>query len=116
LGPLHGGVELLVSSRPGPEAVASTLGPGDFVREVSLLGQQVVRASTILLIGEDEMVTLLHQAPPLSDRFIAHILTRNYLMETDPIAVGTTRSCVLLAASSRNQVLSGQASVAGQKL
>jgi CRP/FNR family cyclic AMP-dependent transcriptional regulator len=87
-----GGVKLSVLSKTGREAVVAMLGPGDFFGEGCLAGQPVrmgsataIMASTILLIDKDHMVNLLHQQHALSDRFIAHMLSRNLRIEEDLI-------------------------------
>jgi CRP/FNR family transcriptional regulator, cyclic AMP receptor protein len=85
-----GGVKLSVLSPAGREAVVAMLGPGDFFGEGCLSGQSVRRGratatvpSTILPIGKDEMVTLLHEQSAFSDRFIAHMLARNIRVQED---------------------------------
>jgi hypothetical protein len=81
---LQPGAQLLAVSRPGREAVAPMLGHGDFVRQGCLWNRPAVNAGTVLLIDKDQIVTLLHQPQPLSDRFLAHVLTRNIRLEEDP--------------------------------
>jgi CRP/FNR family cyclic AMP-dependent transcriptional regulator len=85
-----GAVKLSVLSKTGKEAVVAMLGPGDFFGEGCLAGQLVrmgsataITASTILFVEKDEMVRLLHQQHTLSDRFIAHTLSRNIRIEED---------------------------------
>ena len=87
-----GGVKLSVLSKTGREAVVAMLGPGDFFGEGCLAGQPVrmgsataITDSTILLVGKDQMVRLLHKQHALSDRFIAHMLARNIRTEEDLI-------------------------------
>src|SRR5687768_2517041 len=87
-----GGVKLSVLSKTGREAVVAMLGPGDFFGEGSMAGQSVrmgsataIVASTILLVGRDRMVRMLHHHHALSDRFISHMLTRNIRIEEDLI-------------------------------
>ncbi len=86
----EGGVRLSVLSKTGREAVVAILGPGDFFGEGCLAGQPVrmgsataITRSTILVIDKDQMVRLLHQQPALSDRFLAHMLSRNIRIEAD---------------------------------
>ena len=86
----QGGVKLSVLSKTGREAVVAMLGPGDFFGEGCLAGQPVrmgsataIVASTILLVGKESMVNLLHKQHGLSDRFIAHMLARNIRIEED---------------------------------
>jgi CRP-like cAMP-binding protein len=87
-----GGVKLSVLSRTGREAVVATLGPGDFFGEGCLAGQPVrkgsataITPSAILSVGKEKMVRLLRQQRAVSDRFIAHILSRNIRIEDDLI-------------------------------
>ena len=86
----EGGVTLSVLSSAGKEAVVAMLGPGDFLGEGCLAGQPlrmgtakaVVRTS-LLRIQKRDMVKMLHQHSEFSDRFIAHMLTRNIRIEED---------------------------------
>jgi CRP-like cAMP-binding protein len=68
------------------------LGPGDFFGEGCLAGQTVrigsataITPATVLVIAKDEMVKVLHEQHELSDRFIAHVLSRNVRIEQDLI-------------------------------
>jgi CRP/FNR family cyclic AMP-dependent transcriptional regulator len=88
----HGGVKLSVLSKSGREAVVAMLGPGDFFGEGCLAGQALrigsasaITATTVLLIGKKQMTAVLHNEPTLSDRFIAHMLSRNIRIEQDLI-------------------------------
>lgn len=85
-----GGVKLSVLSKAGREAVVAMLGPGDFFGEGCLAGQLLrmgsataITPSTILLISKEQMVCVLRQQHTMSDRFIAHVLTRNIRIEQD---------------------------------
>jgi CRP/FNR family cyclic AMP-dependent transcriptional regulator len=85
-----GGVKLSVLSKTGREAIVAMLGPGDFFGEGCLAGQPVrvgsataVTGSSILVIDKDQMVRLLHKQHALSDRFIAHMLSRNIRAQED---------------------------------
>ncbi len=87
-----GWVKLSVLSQTGQEGVVALLGSGDFFGEGCLAGQPVRRGnataitgSTILIIDKDQMLRLLHQQHALSDRFIAHMLSRNIRIEEDLI-------------------------------
>jgi CRP-like cAMP-binding protein len=87
-----GGVKLSVLSKTGREAVVAMLGPGDFFGEGCLAGQPVrmgsataLTPSVILLVGKEKMVKLLHKQHEMSDRFIAHMLSRNIRIEEDLI-------------------------------
>ena len=85
-----GGVKLSVLSSTGKEAVVAMLGPGDFFGEGCLAGQAVrmgtataVMPTTLLRIQKREMIRMLHQHSEFSDRFIAHMLSRNIRIEED---------------------------------
>jgi CRP/FNR family transcriptional regulator, cyclic AMP receptor protein len=87
-----GGVKLSVLSKTGREAVVAMLGAGDFFGEGCLAGQSVrmgsataITPSAILLVGKEKMVRLLHKQHEMSDRFIAHMLSRNIRIEDDLI-------------------------------
>jgi CRP/FNR family cyclic AMP-dependent transcriptional regulator len=87
-----GGIKLSVLSKTGREAVVAMLGPGDFLGEGCLAGQSLrigsataVTPSTVLRIDKAHMAHLLHKQHAMSDRFIAHILTRNIRIEEDLI-------------------------------
>jgi CRP/FNR family cyclic AMP-dependent transcriptional regulator len=87
-----GGVKLSVISKAGREGVVGMLGPGDFFGEAGLAGRPVrtagasaITPSTILLIDTGTMVALLRDQHEMSDRFIAHVLSRNIRMEQDLI-------------------------------
>ena len=86
----EGGVKLSVLSSAGKEAIVAMLGPGDFVGEGCLAGQpmrmgtaKAVMRTTLLRIPKRDMVRVLHEYPEFSDRFIAHMLTRNIRIEED---------------------------------
>jgi CRP/FNR family cyclic AMP-dependent transcriptional regulator len=85
-----GGIQLSVVSYSGKEAVVGTLGVGDFFGEGALAGHLVrletARATTesvVLVVPRLEMTRLLHSEHTFSDRFIAHMLTRNARLEAD---------------------------------
>ena len=87
-----GGVKLSVLSKTGKEAVVAMLGPGDFFGEGCLAGQPVrmgsataITPSAILRVEKAQMVRLLQRQHEMSDRFIAHMLTRNIRIEEDLI-------------------------------
>ncbi len=87
-----GGVKLSVLSKLGREAVVAMLGPGDFFGEGCLAGQPLrmgsataVTPSSILLVGKEKMIALLHKQHAMSDRFISHMLARNIRIEEDLI-------------------------------
>ena len=86
----EGSVKLTVVDESGKEAVVAILGPGDFLGEGCLAGQSVSMATaaaitptTVLVIGKDEMIRVLHGEHEFSDRFIAYMLARNIRVEED---------------------------------
>jgi CRP/FNR family transcriptional regulator, cyclic AMP receptor protein len=88
----EGGVKLSVLSDTGREAVVAMLGAGDFFGEGCLAGQPVrigsaaaITPSRVLVIEKKQMVKVLHDQHALSDRFIAHMLSRNVRIEQDLI-------------------------------
>jgi CRP/FNR family transcriptional regulator, cyclic AMP receptor protein len=88
-----GGVALSVRSTTGHEAVVATLGPGDFFGDECLSGQPVrtriataIAPSVIVHIGKAKMIQLLHKQRAMSDRFIAHLLSRVVRLEESVIA------------------------------
>jgi CRP-like cAMP-binding protein len=87
-----GCVKLSVLSKTGREAVVAMLEPGEFFGEGCLAGQPIrmgsataIAASSILRVGKEKMVGLLHKQHTMSDRFIAHMLARNIRIEEDLI-------------------------------
>lgn len=87
-----GGVKLSVVSEAGREAIVAMLGPGDFCGEGGLAGQPLrvatataLTTTTALVIGMAEMRRVLRAEHALSDRFIAHMLSRNIRIEEDLI-------------------------------
>jgi len=85
-----GKVKLSVTSAAGREAVVAVLSHGDFFGEGSLIGQSVRLATSTALadcsldrIDKSEMVRVLHEEAEFSDRFTAHLLTRNSRAEAD---------------------------------
>ena len=88
----NGGVQLSVLSRTGREAIVAMLGPGDFFGEGCMAGQPLrmgsataITPSVILLVAKQRMAELLHKESTMSDRFIAHMLSRNIRIEEDLI-------------------------------
>jgi CRP/FNR family transcriptional regulator, cyclic AMP receptor protein len=86
----QGGVKLTVLSARGKEAVVAMLEPGDFVGEGCLAGQalrmataRAVMPTALLRIQKRDMIRMLHEHAGFSDRFIAHMLTRNIRIEED---------------------------------
>jgi len=87
-----GGVKLSVLSKTGREAVVAMLGPSDFFGEGCLAGQPIrigsataITPSNVLVIEKNQMEKVLHEQHALSDRFIAHMLSRNARVEQDLI-------------------------------
>jgi CRP/FNR family cyclic AMP-dependent transcriptional regulator len=88
----RGNVKLSVISKSGREAVVAMLGAGEFFGEGCLAGQPArmgtataTTDSSILLVDKNKMVRLLHKQQAMSDRFIAHMLSRNIQIEEDLI-------------------------------
>lgn len=87
-----GGVKLSVVSKSGKEAVVAMLGPGDFFGEGCLADQTLrigsataITPSTVLVIAQKQMTKVLHDQNSFSDRFIAHMVSRNVRIEQDLI-------------------------------
>ena len=85
-----GGVKLSVLSKAGKNAVVGILAPGDFFGEGCLAGQLLrmgtataLAATAVLAVEKEQMLRMLHDQPELSDRFLAHVLTRNIRIEED---------------------------------
>jgi CRP/FNR family transcriptional regulator, cyclic AMP receptor protein len=85
-----GEVKLSVLSPKGKEAVVAVLGPGNFFGEGCLAAQthrmataRALTAAVVLKIPKAEMTRTLHDHASFSDRFIAHMLTRNIRVEND---------------------------------
>ena len=85
-----GKVKVSVTSAGGKEAVVAVLGDGDFFGEGSLISQSVRLATATALsdcmldrIDKSKMLRVLHDEPHFSDRFTAHLLTRNSRVEAD---------------------------------
>jgi CRP/FNR family transcriptional regulator, cyclic AMP receptor protein len=85
-----GKVKLAVVSKVGKEAVVGILESGAFFGETCLTGNQVYMASAIALedaslirVGKQEMIRLLHEKPTFSEAFMAHLLTRNVRIQED---------------------------------
>ncbi len=85
-----GKVKLSVTSATGKEAVVGVLGDGDFFGEGSLISQPIRLATATALadctldrIDKSKMMRALHEEARFSDRFTAHLLTRNSRVEAD---------------------------------
>ena len=86
----QGGVKLTITSSRGKEAVIAQLYPGDFLGEGCIGGQPLrvatataVEATTVLMIGKQEMIRVIHEERQFSDRFVSHMLKRNIRVEED---------------------------------
>jgi CRP/FNR family cyclic AMP-dependent transcriptional regulator len=87
-----GRVKLSVLSGKGKEAVVAMLKPGDFFGEGCLAGQPLrigrataIAPTSVLVIQKRRMLQILRGEPAFSDRFIAHMLSRNIRIEQDLI-------------------------------
>jgi CRP/FNR family cyclic AMP-dependent transcriptional regulator len=87
-----GSVKLTVVNESGKEAVVAIFGSGDFFGEGGMAGQKIrmgtataIAPTTVLVIGKDEMMRVLHAEHELSDRFITYMLARNIRVEADLI-------------------------------
>ncbi len=86
----QGGVKLRITSSGGKEAVIALLYPGDFLGEGCIAGQPLrlatataVEPTTLLVIGKQETIRVIHEEYQFSDRFVAHMLKRNVRVEED---------------------------------
>jgi CRP/FNR family cyclic AMP-dependent transcriptional regulator len=87
-----GGVKLSVVNGVGKEAVVAILAQGNFFGESCLAGQNLrmgtattITPTTLLVIEKNEMIRVLHAEHAFSDRFVAHMLSRNIRIEEDLI-------------------------------
>ncbi|NDQ56225.1 MAG: Crp/Fnr family transcriptional regulator [Acidipila sp.] len=86
----EGVVKLTTVSEAGKEAVVAILGTGDFFGEGCMAGHTVrlgsataIGACSIIDIGKEEMIRVLHREHALSDHFIAYMLSRIIRVEAD---------------------------------
>jgi CRP-like cAMP-binding protein len=86
----RGRVKLTVTSDVGREAVIAILNDGDFFGEGCIAGQPqrtatavAMEPTSVLEIGKQEMMRIIHNEPKFSDRFVAHMLKRNVRIEED---------------------------------
>ena len=86
----EGKVKLTVVSTIGKEATIGILNEGDFFGEGCLTGQALrlcaataMTDCSVMRIGKDAMVEVLHREHAFSDMFVAHLLTRNIRYEED---------------------------------
>jgi CRP/FNR family cyclic AMP-dependent transcriptional regulator len=85
-----GKVKLGVVSDRGKEAVVGILGPGDFIGEGCLAGQELrmssavaMTESTVVRIGKAAMTQALHEDLSFSEIFLAYVLMRNIRIQED---------------------------------
>jgi CRP/FNR family transcriptional regulator, cyclic AMP receptor protein len=88
----EGQVKLTVVSPEGKEAVVAMLDNGAFFGEPCLAGQTVrpatatsVEDSRLVRIDKEVMIRLLHEAPPFSELFLTHLLSRNIRIQEDVV-------------------------------
>jgi CRP/FNR family transcriptional regulator, cyclic AMP receptor protein len=86
----QGQVKLTVSSERGKEAVVAIFSTGDFCGEGCLAGQllriataKAIEESKIMRLEKAAMISLLHNEPEFSERFMSHLLARNIRVEAD---------------------------------
>jgi CRP/FNR family transcriptional regulator, cyclic AMP receptor protein len=86
----EGAVTLTVVSEQGKEAVVAILGNGDFFGEGCLAGQPrrlataaAIEESAIMRLEKAAVISLVHDEPDFSERFMAHLLARNIRVEAD---------------------------------
>jgi CRP/FNR family transcriptional regulator, cyclic AMP receptor protein len=87
----EGRVQLSVVSRQGKEATIAMLGPRDFLGEGCIASNQPVRIATattttacsVLEIEKKEMLRTLHKEHKFSDIFVAYLVQRHNLTQSD---------------------------------
>jgi CRP/FNR family cyclic AMP-dependent transcriptional regulator len=87
-----GTVKVTVLSEQGKEAVVAMLGAGDFCGEQCLTGQDMRTSAastltecTVIRIDKATIFRLLRDEPAFAERLIAHLLDRNFRIESDLI-------------------------------
>jgi CRP/FNR family transcriptional regulator, cyclic AMP receptor protein len=87
---VSGKVKLTVLSTHGKQAVIAILEAGTFFGEGCLASQPLrmataaaIQPSSILRVGKETMVALLHREPEFAELFIAYLLSRNVRIEED---------------------------------
>jgi CRP-like cAMP-binding protein len=85
-----GKVRLTVVSQSGKEATIGVLNQGDFFGEGCLKGQPLRMCSatamtdcSVMKIGKQSMIEVLHREHAFSDMFVAYLLTKNIRYEED---------------------------------
>ena len=86
----QGKIKLTIISKEGKEAVLALLGPGDFLGEGCLSGQQlrIATASTmsqcsLMRLEKAVVIRTLQDEPAFSNLFLTYILIRNIRVEED---------------------------------
>lgn len=86
----EGQIKLGIVSPVGKEAVLAILSQGFFFGEGCLAGQPLRTATakaitdcSIVQVRKSVMTRVLHEEPEFSEKFIAHLLTRNIRIEED---------------------------------
>jgi CRP/FNR family cyclic AMP-dependent transcriptional regulator len=86
----RGQVWLAVTEQSGKEAICGLLGTGAFLGEEAVTGcgerrqsATAMTATQVLAVAKAHMNRLLRTQPGLLDRFIAHLLARNIVLETN---------------------------------
>jgi CRP/FNR family cyclic AMP-dependent transcriptional regulator len=86
----RGQIKLTVVSEQGKSAVVAMLGPGEFFGEECLAGQPLRMATaaavtevSVVRVERPAMIRLLRERSVFSERFMAHLLTRNVRIEED---------------------------------
>ena len=85
-----GNVKLVVVSDQGKEAVLTVFGPGDFLGEACVVGQDHRLASAIAMtpavltrVEKATMMRVINEEAAFAEMFIAHILKRTMRVEAD---------------------------------
>jgi CRP-like cAMP-binding protein len=86
-----GSAKLTVVSRNGKEATITLISPGDFVGEESLASVGALHMATAtsvtdctaLKIEREEMLRVMHEELPLSDKFMKFLLARGMRIQSD---------------------------------
>jgi len=86
-----GRVKLTVVSHAGKEATITLLGPGDFAGEeaiaavsgLRLASATAITACSVLKIGREEMLRVMHKEHTFSDLFLAFLLARSMRTQAD---------------------------------
>src|SRR5258707_10527478 len=87
-----GGVKFSVVNGSGKEAVVAMFGPTDLFGEGCMAGRSIrmgtaraITPTTLLVMGKNELLRVLHAEHELSDHFIRYMLAHNIQVEEDLI-------------------------------